>query len=119
MTDVKKLLLKMDKIEKMLIDIQTKLNIIVPDKKDTRSDVIKINFIKDRKEDEIVFFETYNQEKIRKYFSAYSVFECFSKGNKNLYGGYYLDGISNKKHVVLSDNKEQLEKNILELGMSE
>lgn len=115
MSDIKKLIEKVDKLEIILANIQTKLDSLFPEKNESVN-IIKINFIRNRDE-EVVLFTKYDKEKIRKHFSVSSVFEYFTKGNNNLWGGYYRDEITNTCNLVLADNKKALNEYILELGM--
>ena len=108
MSDTKKILEKINRIEIMLIKLQKTLDLIVPETKEIKNDLIKINFVKN-KDTDVVFFERYDKEKIKTYFKASSVFELFTKGNDILWAGYYRDGITNTCNLVLADNKKLLE----------
>ena len=80
---------------------------------------ISNNIIKNGNVHKKVVFHTFDESKIKKDFNAISLFKCFTKGNKNLYGCYYKCGITGGVHLVLSDTQEKLEEYIIQIGMDE
>ncbi len=64
-------------------------------------------------------YDSYDQEKIKKDLKVKYVFNCFTKENADLHCAYYIDGITNTKQLVISDNYEKLINDIIEIGRCE
>jgi hypothetical protein len=117
---------KVNELEKVILELKSvvfimnkRITILENNNKINNTNVIVIQFHKKFGDSKEYYFDKYDKEEIRKFFSAGYVYETFSKGNKYLYGGYYNDGINNSKNLVLSDTEESLDEQILELGRSE
>jgi len=105
---------KVDNLEKRVSELE---DII----KNTTNSKLGVKLICHRrgKESKTLFYDKFDDDKIKKDFNVCSIFKCFTKNNPILHCRYYIDGITNSRHLVISDTYEKLCKDIIDIGMCE